>query len=298
MRSHLPDFDLTVPASLAETLDLLSRNPGQYRPFAGGTDLMVVLNAGHLPVARFLDLSRCQELRGIQETGTHLAFGALTTFTELRDCRAVHQHFPNLVKSARLTGALAIQNRGTLGGNIANASPAADTPPSLLAYGADVELISTRGTRRVAYDAFHQGYKKMDLAPDELLFRVIVPKPAGHTFHFYRKVGTRQAQAISKICLAAFARIENGVVAEIRVGLGSVAPVPARARYAEAVILGKRLGELPVEEAQRALLADISPIDDIRSTAHYRTIVTQNVLGQMLQELAKAGTRAPADGKA
>ena len=288
MRSYLPDFDLTVPASLEEALELLARAPGAWSPLAGGTDLMVVLNAGHLPVARFLDLTRCDALRGIQEDADSLAFGALTTFTDLRECKAVHQHFPNLVKGARLTGALAIQNRGTLGGNIANASPAADTPPSLLAYGAQVELISKRGTRRVPYDAFHQGYKQMDLAPDELLFRVIVPKPTGRTFHFYRKVGTRQAQAISKICLAAFARIEQGTVAEFRVGLGSVAPVPARARHAEAVILGRALGTLPIREAQKALLADISPIDDIRSTAHYRSVVAQNVLGQMLHELSKS----------
>ena len=288
MRSYLPDFDLQVPESLGEALALLTKEPGQYRPFAGGTDLMVLLNAGLLPGSRFLDLSRCEELRGIQETSTDLSFGALTTFTEVRDCKAVHQHFPNLVKSARLTGALAIQNRGTLGGNIANASPAADTPPSLLAYGTEVELISLRGTRRMAYETFHQGYKKMDLAPDELLQRIIIPKPMGRTFHFYRKVGTRQAQAISKICLAAFARIENGAVAEFRVGLGSVAPTPARARNAEAVILGKPLGALPIKEAQKALLADISPIDDIRSTSHYRSVVTQNVLGQMLQELAKS----------
>lgn len=288
MRSYLPDFDLQVPDSLGEALALLTQEPGQYRPFAGGTDLMVLLNAGLLPAARFLDLSRCQELRGIQETSTHLSFGALTTFTEVRDCKAVHQHFPNLVKSARLTGALAIQNRGTLGGNIANASPAADTPPSLLAYGTEVELISLRGTRRVAYEAFHRGYKKMDLAPDELLHRIIIPKPMGRTFHFYRKVGTRQAQAISKICLAAFARIENGAVAEFRVGLGSVAPAPARARNAEAVILGKPLEALPIEEAQLALLADISPIDDIRSSAHYRRVVSQKVLGQMLRELSQS----------
>lgn len=286
MRGYLPDYDLTTAASLTEALELVST--GQFRPLAGGTDLMVVLNAGRLPAARFLDLSRCAELRGIEETDTALSFGALTTFTEVRECKAVHQHFPNLVKSSRLTGALAIQNRGTLGGNLVNASPAADTPPSLLAYGAEVELISRRGTRTVAYDAFHKGYKQMDLAPDELLYRIHVPKPTGRTFHFYRKVGTRQAQAISKICLAAFARIEDGSVAEVRVGLGSVAPVPARARNAEAVILGRPIGSVPIEEARQALLADISPIDDIRSTAHYRTIVTQNVLGQMLQELAKS----------
>lgn len=286
MRSFLPDFDLTVPGSLAEALDLMAT--GSYRPLAGGTDIMVVLNAGRFPVSRFLDLSRCDELRGIQETATTLSFGALTTFTDVRDCRAAHQHVPNLVKSARLTGALAIQNRGTLGGNIVNASPAADTPPSLLAYGAEVELISRRGTRTVPYDAFHKGYKQMDLASDELLYRIHVPKPTGRTFHFYRKVGTRQAQAISKICLAAFARIADGAVAELRVGLGSVAPAPARARNAEAVILGRPLGALPIEEARQALLKDISPIDDIRSNAHYRQVVTQNVLGQMLMELAKS----------
>jgi len=288
MRGYLPDYDLTAPAFLGEALELLAKHPGQYRPLAGGTDLMVLLNAGQLPASRFLDLSRCGELHGIQETSTAMVFGALTTFTEIRECQAVHHHFPNLVKSARLTGALAIQNRGTLGGNIVNASPAADTPPSLLAYGAEVELISVRGTRRVAYDAFHKAYKQMDLAPDELLYRLHVPKPAGRTFHFYRKVGTRQAQAISKVCLAAFARLADGTVAEFRVGLGSVAPVPARARNAEAAILGRPLGALPIEAARQALLQDISPIDDIRSTAHYRQAVAQNVLGQMLRELSSA----------
>lgn len=288
MRGYLPDYDVTTPASLNEALALIAREPGRYRPLAGGTDLMVVLSAGRLPAAAFVDLSRCSELRGIEETETTLSFGALTTFTDVRDCKAVHQHFPNMVKSARLTGALAIQNRGTLGGNIVNASPAADTPPSLLAYGAELELISARGTRRVPYAAFHQGYKKMDLAPDELLYRILLPKPTGRTFHFYRKVGTRQAQAISKLCLAAYARIADGVVAEFRVGLGSVAPMPVRAPRAEALITGKALGALPIAEARAALLQDISPIDDIRSTAHYRQVVTQNVLGQMLRELAKS----------
>lgn len=247
---------------------------------------MVVYNAGRLQVTRFLDLSRLAELRGIREDTTSLSFGALTTYTDLRDCRAVHQHFPNLVKSARVTGALAIQNRGTLGGNIANASPAADTPPSLLAYGAELELISPRGLRRVAYDRFHQGYKRMDLAADELVARIIVPKPTGRGFHYFRKVGTRQAQAIAKVCLAAYARIQEGVVAELRIGLGSVAPAPVRARNAEALIIGKPLAALPVEAAREALLDDISPIDDIRATAHYRKVVTGNLLGQMLRELA------------
>ena len=286
MRGYLPDCDIRVPANLAEALAVLAQEPGVWTPFAGGTDLMVVYNAGRLKATRFLDLSRLSELRGIQENGTSLTFGALTTFTEIRDCRAVHQHFPNLVKSARVTGALAIQNRGTLGGNIVNASPAADTPPSLLAYGAELELVSPRGLRRVAYDRFHQGYKRMDLAADELVARIIVPKPTGRGFHYFRKVGTRQAQAISKVCLAAHARIEEGVVVGLWIGLGSVAPTPVRARNAESAIMGSPLTALPIDAARTALLADMSPIDDIRATAHYRSVVTQNVLGQMLRELA------------
>ena len=288
MRGYLADCDIQSPASLTEVLALMAREPGVWTPMAGGTDLMVVYNAGRLRATRFLDLSRLPELRGIQEEATSLSFGALTTYTDLRDCRAVHQHFPNLVKSARVTGALAIQNRGTLGGNIANASPAADTPPSLLAYGAELELISSRGLRRVAYDRFHQGYKRMDLAADELVARIIVPKPTGRSFHYFRKVGTRQAQAIAKVCLAAYARIEDGTVTELRIGLGSVAPAPVRARQAEATVIGKPLAAISIQAAQAALLGDMSPIDDIRATAHYRSVVTQNLLGQMLKELVNA----------
>jgi CO/xanthine dehydrogenase FAD-binding subunit len=252
---------------------------------------MVVYNAGRLQATRFLDLSRIDALRGIQDDGSHLVFGALSTFTDVRECRGVHQHLPNLVKSARVTGALAIQNRGTLGGNIVNASPAADTPPSLLAYGAELELISSRGVRRVPYEQFHLGYKRMDLAPDELVARIRVPKPTGLGFHFYRKVGTRQAQAIAKVCLAAYAQVEEGVVTAFRVGLGSVAPAPARALHAERQILGKPLAALPIAAAQAALLEDISPIDDIRATAHFRTVVTRNVFGRMLDELVNLKDR-------
>ncbi|MCK6681182.1 MAG: xanthine dehydrogenase family protein subunit M [Thermoanaerobaculia bacterium] len=289
MRAYLPDYDIQSPETLDEALTLLSREPGKWRPIAGGTDLMVLLNAGRLSDLNLLDISRLTELRGISENGPSVTFGALTTYSELRQHPAVREHLPNLVESARVTGAQAIQNRGTLGGNIVNASPAADTPPSLMAYGAEIELVSVRGKRRVPYESFHKGYKKMDLAPDELLHSIHVPIPKGSGFHFYRKVGTRQAQAISKTCLAAHARIENGVVEELRIGLGSVAPVPARARSAEAVILGKAVDSLPIEDAVKAIQSDISPIDDIRSTARYRRVVTANVLRQALEELARTG---------
>ena len=286
MRGYLPDIAFQPAATLEEALGRLAEEPGVWTPFAGGTDLMVVHNAGRLRSTRFLDLSRLEALRGIQEEADALVFGALTTYTELRECRSVHEHFPNLIRSARVTGALAIQNRGTLGGNIVNASPAADTPPSLLAYGAELELVSIRGVRRVPYDQFHLGYKRLDLAPDELVARIRVPKPTGLSFHFYRKVGTRQAQAIAKVCVAAYARIEAGRVAEFRIGLGSVAPAPVRAPHTESVIAGLPLKALPIAAALAALQTDISPIDDIRASAHYRTVVTRNVVTQMLRELA------------
>ncbi|HLO66907.1 MAG TPA: xanthine dehydrogenase family protein subunit M [Holophaga sp.] len=288
MRSFVPDFQARVPASLSEALDILESEPGAWAPIAGGTDLMVLFNAGRLPSRKLLDLTRLFELRGVQDEPGRLTVGALTTFTELREQRVVHQCFPNLVKSARATGALAIQNRGTLGGNIVNASPAADTPPALLAYGAEVELTSRAGSRWIPYAHFHQGYKVMDLAPGELLTRIRLPKPEGTGYHFYRKVGTRQAQAISKVCLAAYARLEGRTVAELRVGLGAVAPVPCRAPRAEAVVRGCSLDALPFEAAREALQADIAPIDDVRASAHFRRVVAGNVLVQMLKDLAAA----------
>jgi CO/xanthine dehydrogenase FAD-binding subunit len=213
-----------------------------------------------------------------------ITFGALATYTDLRRHPYVQRHLPNLVQSAKVTGAVAIQNRGTLGGNLVNGSPAADTPPSLLAYGAQVELTGLLGSRWVPYEDFHTGYKQTVMGPCELLTRIRVPQPPPG-FHFYRKVGTRAAQAVAKVCLAAYAQIEDGTVRAIRIGLGSVAPVPVRARAAEAALLGRPLDALPLAAAREALMADISPIDDIRSTAGYRRTVAGNVLAQALTEL-------------
>ena len=285
MRGDAPQCQVQVPGSLGEALLLMAEEPGCWRPLAGGTDLMVPFAAGRLEATRFLSLQRLDELRAIEvEPGT-ITFGGLVTYTQVRQHGAVQRHLPNLVQSAKVTGAVAIQNRGTLGGNLANGSPAADSPPRLLAYGAEVELASVRGVRWVPYEAFHTGYKRTAMAADELLTRIRVTVPAPG-FHFYRKVGTRAAQAVAKVCLAAFARVEDGIVREFRVGLGSVAPTPVRARSVEAAILGRSLDDLPVRAAREALLADIAPIDDIRSTARYRRTVAGNVLAQMLAELA------------
>ena len=291
MRANVPECTVQVPGSLQEALETLAREPGRWRPLAGGTDLMVPFASGRLPDTRFLSLQRLDDLRRIEADDEGITFGALATYTDVREHPYVRLHLPNLVESARVTGAVAIQNRGTLGGNLVNGSPAADTPPSLLAYGAQVELTGLGGSRWVPYEAFHTGYKQTLLAPSELLTRIRVPK-ASPGFHFYRKVGTRAAQAVSKVCLAVYARVEDGRVQTFRAGLGSVAPVPLRALEAEAAILGRPLDALPLEAARAALLRDISPIDDIRSTAHYRRTVAGNVLVQaLLQLVAEFGAR-------
>jgi CO/xanthine dehydrogenase FAD-binding subunit len=218
---------------------------------------MVLFEAGKLPHKKWISIRGLSDLRFINVTPEHVTLGALTTYTDVRNSEILAKEFPLLVQAASLTGGIATQNRGTIGGNIANASPAADTPPALLVYDAELELMSPRGRRRVAYTQFHQAYKVMDLAADELLASIRLPRRFSDWKHFYRKVGTRRAQAISKVC---FAGVRRGD--EVRVALGSVAPIP--------IFL-------------EGGLADISPIDDIRSTARYRMQVAQNLMEQFLR---------------
>jgi CO/xanthine dehydrogenase FAD-binding subunit len=255
---------------------------------AGGTDLMVPFAAGRLPDHLFLNLWGVDELRGIAVTEGDVTMGALTLFRDIAAHPVFQREFPNLVRSAKVTGALAIQSRGSVGGNIANGSPAADTPPSLLAYGAELELSSLRGSRWVPYADFHTGYKRSLLAPDELITRIRLSRPRVGGFHYFRKVGTRQAQAIAKVSLAAWALVADGRIQELRLGLGSVAPMPIRAKGTEAVLLGGSLAKLPLDAALVALQADISPIDDLRSSAAFRRKVAGNLLSDMLRGLASA----------
>src|SRR5882672_2807690 len=188
MRAFLPAYELISPASLNDALDLLASSPGVWRPFAGGTDLMVLLEAGKLPHRNYLNIWNLRELRGIDVTDTHVTLGALTTYTEVQDHPVLRAEFPMLCQAASETGGLAIQNRGTLGGNVVNASPAADSPPALLAYDAELELVSTRGSRWVPYHGFHTGYKQMIMQPDELLARLRLPRSPKQRTHYYRKV--------------------------------------------------------------------------------------------------------------
>ena len=285
MRAYLPSYELTVAATLQDALGVLAKEPGVWRPFAGGTDLMVLLEADKLPHKNYLNIWNLKELRGIEVTASQVTLGALTTYTEVQQEQVLQKEFPMLCQAASETGGLAIQNRGTLGGNIVNGSPAADSPPALLVYDAEVELVSLKGARWVPYHQFHTGYKQMVIAPDELLTRIRLPRTTEKLQHYYRKVGTRKAQAISKVCFAGVARVSGERIEDLRIALGSIAPVPLRCVQTEEALRGHELTEATIDRARAVLANEIVPIDDIRSTSNYRHQVSLNLLEDFLQQL-------------
>ena len=249
------------------------RDQGPLTPLAGCTDLYVALNFGTLRETRFLDLWRLDPLRRIERRGRALAIGALATYSDLIASPHVRKMLPMLAAAAREIGGVQIQNRGTIGGNVANASPAGDTLPVLAAADAVVVLQSARATRRVPFNEFYTGYRRTVRRDDELIVGFEIPPVRGR--QWFRKVGTRRAQAISKVVVA-------GVVGDgdVRVALGSVAPTVVRAVRTEAAIARGA----SVAEAQRVLTDEIAPIDDVRSTAEYRRRVAANLLARMLAD--------------
>ena len=284
MRAFVPDYKLKNAESLGEALNIISSEPDVWKPFAGGTDLMVLLEAGKLPHKNYLNIWNLNELRGIEVTDQQVTLGALTTYTQIQSHPVLRAEFPMLCQAASETGGLAIQNRGTLGGNIVNASPAADSPPALLVYDAELELLSNAGSRWVPYHGFHTGYKQMLIRRDELLARIRLPRTSKNLRHYYRKVGTRKAQAISKVCLAALASVEGEQLQDVRIALGSVAPVPIRCVKTESALRNQSITPINqlLDLGKAALAAEIVPIDDIRSTADYRLRVSLNLLGEFL----------------
>jgi CO/xanthine dehydrogenase FAD-binding subunit len=281
---------MRAPRDLDEALALLEREPGVWRPFAGGTDLMVMLEAGRLAHKKYLSIWRLPELKGIAATDRHVTLGALTTYTEVQAHAVLQREFPILCRAASETGGPAIQNRGTLGGNIANASPAADSPPALLVYDAEVELISASGARWVPYEKFHTGYKTTVMGPAELIKSIRLPRAPANCRHYYRKVGTRKAQAISKTCFAGVIQMEDGFIRDVRIAVGSVAPTVLRCTRTEAALRGQQIDRHTIDAAKVALFSEIAPIDDIRSTADYRRRVTLNLLEDFILDQTKDPT--------
>jgi carbon-monoxide dehydrogenase medium subunit len=274
---------IDTPRHLFEAYERLAAGPT--RPIAGGTDIMVAITGELGPIPeRMLDLSRIDALRGIDLEAGNLVLGARTTYTEIRRSTLCREHLPALVEAAATIGAAQIQNRGTLGGNVANASPAGDTLPILLAADAVILVGGQRGERQIAAADFFVEYRKTALAPDELILQVRFPLARGRELRF-RKVGTRRAQAISKVVMALAWRDLGGEGwSDVRVALGSVAATPIRAKATEAILEGEQPTPEVAERAAETLAGELQPIDDVRSTADYRRAVSARVLHRLLRD--------------
>jgi CO/xanthine dehydrogenase FAD-binding subunit len=285
MRARPSEYELVAPGSLPAVLELLASEPGSWMPIAGGTELMVQYGAGNLGARKLVSLWGLPELRSIESTAQEVLIGAGCTYTDLRTHPLVAREFPLLARAASWTGSIANQNRGTLGGNIVNGSPAADSLPALMVYEAELLLASARETRRMPYVDFHTGYKQNNLAADEII-RAIALQPRFAAYHSYtRKVGTRNAQAIAKLCLAGLAKTSGNRIEDVRLAIGSMAVTPVRLRRTEETLLGRPWSAALISEARQALETEVAPIDDIRSSALYRLHVAGNLLQEFLEGL-------------
>ena len=291
MRGNAEAHELIAPGSLDAVLALLAEEPGQWTPIAGGTELMVAHAAGRLNAAKLVSLWGISDLRSIETTQNSLIIGACTTFRDLRLDKIVAAEFPLLAKASSWIGAIANQSRATIGGNLVNGSPAADSSPALLVYDAELELVSVRGRRRFPYAEFHTAYKLTVLAADELVYAVHLPRRFAQHRKYLRKVGTRRAMAISKVALAGTAIMKGATIAEIRLAAASLAPFPARLYKTEAVLHGQAITDNLIQTARKVLLSEAQPIDDIRSTGEYRKCVGANLLEEFLRALHKDGAR-------
>ncbi len=285
MRGNPETHELVAPGSLAAVLHLMAVEPGAWTPIAGGTELMVAHAAGRLNAPKLVSLWGVPELRFVHATDESIVVGAGATFADLRRSALITEELPLLAKAASWIGSIANQSRATLGGNLVNGSPAADSSPALLVYDAEIEIISARDSRRIPYHKFHTGYKRNALAVDELLYAVHLPRRFGHHRQYLRKVGTRRAMAISKVALGATAFIETGVIREIRLGAASLAAFPTRLHRTEDALLNKPITNDLIQTGRNAILTEALPIDDIRSTAEYRRRVAANLLEEFLFEL-------------
>lgn len=268
------------PSTLEEALRLRKAHP-DFVVLAGGTDLLVASkNAARPPGV--VDIFGLGDLVGVEEDGGGARIGAATTYREIIASELVQQRLPALAAAAREVGALQIQARGTIGGNMGTSSPVGDTLPVLLALDARVVLASASGAREVAYSEFCTGYRTTQAKSDELIVAIRFPELPAGARQFWRKMGTRQAQSISKVMVAAAIGVEDGTFTHVRLGLGAVADRPIRARAAEAAILGQSLTEQTAEAARAAVIGEIRPIDDVRSTASYRANAAGNVVRRFL----------------
>ena len=277
-------IDIRFPKTLAEAVRLQADEKTRGKLLAGGTDLMVQWAAGVPTPERATSVWNLPELCAIEVFPDRIEIGAGVPHAFLVDAVQIHRHVPALIAAAATVGAKQIQARGTLGGNAANASPAGDTAPALLVTGGSVLLASLAGTREVPLNRFWVDYRKIDAHPDEIIVAFRLPKK-GKAQERFRKIGTRQAQAISKVMAASRIWVEKGTIRAAAIALGSVAPTPVRLAEVEAFLAGKKLTPKLIDEAEALAQATVKPIADIRSTAEYRRWASGRLVRDALENL-------------
>jgi CO/xanthine dehydrogenase FAD-binding subunit len=263
-------FEYFAPATLPEACQLLAAHNGEARVIAGGTDLLLKMKAGTLRAApqAVVNIKRLPELRGISNLQSLISIGALTTLEALRRSPLLREHFPALVQAANTMASVQVRNLATVGGNLCNAAPSADLAPILIALEAVAVISGPPGERRVPLDEFFVGPGQTVLAPGELLLAIEVPPPAGRSL--YLKHAPRQHMDIAVVGVGLSLQLEAGCCESARVVLGAVAPIPWRARRAEAELTGGRLTADRIGRAARLAAEEAQPIDDVRGTAWYR----------------------------
>jgi len=272
------------PQSLEEALEVLAQRQGEVRPVAGGTDVLVKAKDGQLDRGALFDLGAVPELNGIEDKGDHVWIGATTTHTAMIESPLLASWAPALPEACRVIGGPQIRNRGTLGGNLANASPAADTVPPLYAADAVVETVSISSRREIPIAEFFTGPRESVLAGDELIVGVRVPKQRGVRAAFLR-LGQRQAQAISKVSIAVAMTFKDGRPDFVRVALGAVAPTVIRARATEKALAAG--GYEALVKAKEAVRDEVRPIDDLRSTREYRREMAAVLLERAVRRIVE-----------
>lgn len=276
-------MEFLKPKNLSEALAMVGENP-TYRILAGGTDLCVAINSGAVGPAGIVCLWGIAELSKIKETNDSIEIGALVTHTKINNCPSVQFYLPSLAEACKTIGAKQIQNRGTIGGNVMNASPAGDTLPVLLAYNAKVVAAGSQKTRILEFADFYKGYRKTSLSQGEIITKFIIPKTSGEKSAFM-KVGTRKAQAISKVMGCFRLKQEDGIIKSAAIAFGSVAPIPLRIKQAEEALVGRTLSADLIVKIKEIVASEVQPINDIRSTANYRRHVCGVLIKRFLESL-------------
>ncbi|ACL11065.1 molybdopterin dehydrogenase FAD-binding [Desulfurococcus amylolyticus 1221n] len=287
---RLPEIRYYRPSTLDEALKLLGELSEKARILAGGTDLVLDLKIKRYNVSDLIDISKLNELRYIIDEGDRIRIGALTSIQEIADSSVIAEKAPSLKKAADEFAYWQIRNMATIGGNLCNASPAADTAPPLLVHEALVKTASIEGERIIPITEFFKGPRQTALKPSEILVEVAIPsKPQPPWRHAYYKLGRRRGHEISVTSIAIAASIDAGVFQDIRIALGSMAPTPVRARSVEVSLKGRKVSESVIEEAVEKLSSDVKPISDVRASAEYRLHVSKALLKDMLLKLVKGG---------